>query len=572
MLNKENINKYFNLPIKYLPESNIKNVSTNLIVDLELIKSQSKKIPVYNEVFNPKSNLGEMSIVKFSKHFTDDKNFLKDSQKLYKNINIELNYDLINDMTNTWNNIKGDDNFRQKYQYIDYDKCDFLNHSSIFLGVMSFYNLSSPVLNLMIPIFVCIIPFFLLFLIGKRVSFGEYKILLNKALEKIPIGKLFKQFNTPDVSLNQKVYYIFVIGMYFFNIYQNICSCVKFYNNTNYITKQFITIKNYLDHTVENINNYLKITKNMKTYKKFNLELVGYKNRLIHFRNSIDFIPTNTMSLKGIIKIGGIMKYFYTLYSTEEVEEIFYYSYGFNGYIDCINGINRNIEMKKINKIKFSKKDVFKLKNQYHPLIKNPIKNNINMKKSKIITGPNAAGKTTILKSTIINLLLSQQIGYGYYEEGKLNPYQYMHCYINIPDTNDRDSLFQAEVRRCLDILHTIENDPKLRHFCIFDELFSGTNPYEAISSAVSYLEYINNYNVKFILTTHYIQLCEIMDTNKQIINQNMKTDVKNNVSEYFYKVIKGISKIKGGLSVLKQLNYPNEIIKRSEKIMMNVR
>ena len=51
-----------------------------------------------------------------------------------------------------------------------------------------------------------------------------------------------------------------------------------------------------------------------------------------------------------------------------------------------------------------------------------------------------------------------------------------------------------------------------------------------------------------------------------------MKTDVKNNVSQYFYKMIKGISKIKGGLSVLKQQNYPNEIIKRSERIMTNVR
>jgi DNA mismatch repair ATPase MutS len=260
------------------------------------------------------------------------------------------------------------------------------------------------------------------------------------------------------------------------------------------------------------------------------------------------------------------------MHSTLEVEEIFYYSYGFNGYLDCICGVHDNIINKKINAVKFSKKDVFKLKNQYHPLIENPVKNNINMKKSKIITGPNAAGKTTILKSTVINLLLSQQIGYGYYDKGNLNPFQFIHCYINIPDTNDRDSLFQAEVRRCLDILEKIGSNSNLRHFCIFDELFSGTNPYEAISSAVSYLEYINKYNVKFILTTHYIQLCELMENNKKIINQNMKTDVKNNVSQYFYKMIKGISKIKGGLSVLKQLNYPEEIIKRSENIMENVR
>ena len=92
-----------------------------------------------------------------------------------------------------------------------------------------------------------------------------------------------------------------------------------------------------------------------------------------------------------------------------------------------------------------------------------------------------------------------------------LNPYDYIHCYINIPDTSSRDSLFQAEVRRCKNILENIEKHKKDRHFCIFDELFSGTNPYEAISSGYGYLKYIskNNKNT-FILTTHYIKLCNL--------------------------------------------------------------
>ena len=52
----------------------------------------------------------------------------------------------------------------------------------------------------------------------------------------------------------------------------------------------------------------------------------------------------------------------------------------------------------------------------------------------------------------------------------------------------------------------------------IFDELFSGTNPYEAISSAYSYLNHIsNNKNVKFMLTTHYLKLCDLLKSNKKI-------------------------------------------------------
>ena len=106
----------------------------------------------------------------------------------------------------------------------------------------------------------------------------------------------------------------------------------------------------------------------------------------------------------------------------------------------------------------------------YHPSIEDPIKNNIDLSKNKIITGPNASGKTTILKTLLINVILSQQYGYGYFDNGVLNPYQHIHCYLNIPDTSGRDSLFQAEARRCKEILDLIEENPDNRHICIFDE------------------------------------------------------------------------------------------------------
>ena len=120
------------------------------------------------------------------------------------------------------------------------------------------------------------------------------------------------------------------------------------------------------------------------------------------------------------------------------------------------------------------------------------MKNNYNLKKHILITGPNAAGKTTILKTTIFNILLSQQIGYGCYKSATLMPYDKIHSYINIPDTSSRDSLFQAEARRCKEIINVVKNNPKASHFCIFDELYSGTNPHEAISSAYSYLLYLS--------------------------------------------------------------------------------
>ena len=53
-----------------------------------------------------------------------------------------------------------------------------------------------------------------------------------------------------------------------------------------------------------------------------------------------------------------------------------------------------------------------------------------------IITGPNASGKTTILKSSLINILFSQQFGCGFYDSAKIKPFNNIHCYLNIPDTS----------------------------------------------------------------------------------------------------------------------------------------
>lgn len=195
------------------------------------------------------------------------------------------------------------------------------------------------------------------------------------------------------------------------------------------------------------------------------------------------------------------------------------------------------------------------------------IKNTYDINKNYIITGPNAAGKTTFIKTTILNIIFSQQLGAGFYKRANITLYHQLHCYINIPDTSGRDSLFQAEARRCKDILDIIRENPNEKHFCIFDELYSGTNPYEATASAYGYLRYLSRLpNVKFILTTHFIDLCQDIEKIKNIKNYHMKTEIIKGQIKYKYLLAKGISTIKGGIQVLYDLDYPAEIIEIAEK------
>jgi DNA mismatch repair protein MutS len=136
---------------------------------------------------------------------------------------------------------------------------------------------------------------------------------------------------------------------------------------------------------------------------------------------------------------------------------------------------------------------------------------------------------------------------------------------LNIPDTSGRDSLFQAESRRCKEIIDNIKlnSDSKCRHFCIFDELYSGTNPEEASKAGHAFLKYLNGFsNVNYILTTHYFAICNKFKKSKQVQNYKMEVNVlKDGTFEYTYKIKKGVSKIKGGIRVLKDMDYPDEII-----------
>jgi DNA mismatch repair ATPase MutS len=231
--------------------------------------------------------------------------------------------------------------------------------------------------------------------------------------------------------------------------------------------------------------------------------------------------------------------------------------------------IGTNINEHKLVKTTFTNKGKPIFKKMYYPKFINNktdciIKNNCNLNKNIIITGPNASGKTTTIKSALINIILSQQIGCGCFENLKLTPFDKIHCYLNIPDTSGRDSLFQAEARRCKDIIDCIDSEEtkEITHFCIFDELYSGTNPDEAVISGTAFMDYlVKNNNVTSILTTHYVKLCKKLSKNPRLKNYNMKTIIKNDNIEYTYLIQDGISKIKGGLIVLRDMNYPKEIL-----------
>ena len=563
------INNHFKMPIFYNDKK--MKIKQHIVTDLELVKTidASGCKPIYNYFFNNDNDVSEKLIEQAAEYYTTDVEFITQTQELLKTYKpCEKKYTTYSQNYKTileiWNEIKCETDFKEKYYYVEWPMLEFLNKSEYFLQFMSLYNLASPVISFFVPVLILIVPFFIIKMKGLELTVNEYIEVLKVLAQSHAIGKLFTQFN--DVSLNEKIYLLISAAFYFFSIYQNVTVCLKFHNNMIKIHNHFDEIGNYIDYTIKSMDNYLVYSSDLPTQNVFNNVLREKKQILENLKKKFSFISEYRLtSVKKIQEVGYILKYFYELHDELEYNEVIMYSLGFNGYIDCLEGLQNNIEERKINYSAFVKsKGKAQFKNNYYGPLKdeNPIKNTIKFKKNIIVTGPNASGKTTILKSTLINIIFTQQFGCGFYESAQINPFKYIHCYLNIPDTSGRDSLFQAEARRCKDILDIVKTNEDETHFCGFDELYSGTNPDEAVTSSTAFMNYlIKNPNVHCILTTHFIKVCKKLQKNKSIMNCHMETEKKDNRLIYKYKLVDGISEVKGGVAVLSAMNYPKEII-----------
>uniref|UniRef100_A0A6C0BVP6 DNA mismatch repair proteins mutS family domain-containing protein n=1 Tax=viral metagenome TaxID=1070528 RepID=A0A6C0BVP6_9ZZZZ len=570
----KDLNTSFKLPIEYDKETT--TISDELISDLELVDTSGNN-GLYKHVFNAKTRFGLHIANTHSKYYTPNKKYLNDSQTFMKQYcKTPLTFPIherTDDVCETWLDIKNDNNFIDKYQYVDVKVFTFLNRRADFLQFLSMFNLSAPFLSLVFPIFMLIIPFFIIKFQNHNITFENYVKFLKVVVQRNSLGNLVLNFGT--VPMDKKIYLSLSAALYVFQIYQNTLSCIKFYKNIRIIHQNLFLYRDYISSTIANIDRHLQFSNQIDSYQPFNKQLLDNKNILQDFNHCLSRITPYKMSYNKLSNIGELMKCYYELYDNKYYTNALNFSYGFNGYLECLNGLKANIIAKNINFCKISAKKPTKFKKAYYaPLIKtDPVSNTYDLDKNRIITGPNASGKTTLLKTSLFNIILSQQLGCGFYKSATINPYHKLHCYLNIPDTSGRDSLFQAEARRCKDILDEILENNNQRHFCIFDEIYSGTNPYEAISGAYAFLSYLTSCanHVDFMLTTHYVSLCEKLDANPAIINNHMKINNTNNVFEYLYKLEDGISTVKGGVKVFNDLDYPETIIADMKRTINNV-
>lgn len=567
--NVDNMHYPFRLPITYLPEEDIRPLSETVGQDLELVVSKSDK-SMYQQLFQPTNLFGEATIHDWKKQFTSNIQYLRDTQEIIQTTDPEADYTLNTELLmELWEDVKGPNTyFLEKYGYVEWSMISSLNHSSKFLQILSVANMMSPAISLVIPFLFLIFPFLILKLRGIPITFDVYVDVLKDIAKHHFIGKALT--NLSSLTFDKLLYVIMAACFYCYQMYQNVISCIRFYNNVTKVNKYMCALREYLGQTLQNMVQFIEKHNHRPSYVPFCNAIQSNIVILREYYGSLEPITPTTQFAKQIGGVGYLLKCYYELYSNAKYDESLRYSFGFEGFLDNLRGVSRHIRNGNVSQAKLDPTSACYFKSVYYPLHlvqeETAVKNDCKLDKKLIITGPNASGKTTMLKTTTINIIFTQQVGAGFYEKCVLNPYTHIHSYLNIPDTSERDSLFQAESRRCKEIIDTILDNPAekgFRHFGIFDELYSGTNPVEASKSAYAFLKYLTKFNhVDFILTTHYTSVCSKLKKCPQICNHKMDVvqDEAGGIN-YTYKMKKGISKVQGAVKILESMNYPQEIM-----------
>ncbi|MCR1999005.1 MULTISPECIES: DNA mismatch repair protein MutS [Bacteroides] len=185
-----------------------------------------------------------------------------------------------------------------------------------------------------------------------------------------------------------------------------------------------------------------------------------------------------------------------------------------------------------------------------------------------IITGPNMAGKSALLRQTALITLLAQIGSFVPAESAHIGLVDKIFTRVGASDNiSVGESTFMVEMNEAADILNNISS----RSLVLFDELGRGTSTYDGISIAWAIVEYIHEHpkaKARTLFATHYHELNEMEKSFKRIKNYNVSVKEVDNKVIFLRKLERGGSEHSFGIHVAKMAGMPKSIVKRGNEIL----
>jgi DNA mismatch repair ATPase MutS len=193
----------------------------------------------------------------------------------------------------------------------------------------------------------------------------------------------------------------------------------------------------------------------------------------------------------------------------------------------------------------------------YHPLLKQPVPNSKTIDQKFIITGANASGKSTFIKTLAINAITAQNINMCYAEEFHLQP-ALVYTAMNLSDDIIAgDSFYMAEIKRLKRFLDSLADDSYKMFFV--DEILKGTNTRERIAAASAILRRFAGSNNFFCLATHDTELTSILK--HYYANYHFEETTTETEIIYDYKLYDGVTPGSNAIALLRVMRYDSAIV-----------
>ena len=184
-----------------------------------------------------------------------------------------------------------------------------------------------------------------------------------------------------------------------------------------------------------------------------------------------------------------------------------------------------------------------------------------------IITGPNMAGKSALLRQTALIVLMAQMGCFVPAESAHIGLIDKVFTRVGASDNiSVGESTFMVEMNEAASILNNLSE----RSLVLFDELGRGTSTYDGISIAWSIVEYIHEHKgrAKTLFATHYHELNEMEQSFSRIRNYNVSVKEINQKIIFLRKLVRGGSEHSFGIHVAKMAGMPLSITRRAEQIL----
>ena len=187
-----------------------------------------------------------------------------------------------------------------------------------------------------------------------------------------------------------------------------------------------------------------------------------------------------------------------------------------------------------------------------------------------IITGPNMAGKSALLRQTALIVLMAQMGSFVPAESASIGVVDKIFTRVGASDNISLgESTFMVEMNEAASILNNLSE----RSLVLFDELGRGTSTYDGISIAWAIVEYIHEQrgHAKTLFATHYHELNEMEESFQRIRNYNVSVREANGKVIFMRKLVRGGSEHSFGIHVAKLAGMPPSIIQRANQILKNL-